>query len=1527
MPDIVLKKQRSTSNSSSESSGESSLNSGNGGGGEESGHGSPMSPASNPSLAAQARAFGSPVKSGNGTKGTIAKLELFRQGGTQYEPQTMVTRNLREESTINTTAGNYVHVSGSKNNIVGNGNNDVIFYIERPLEKIEERHSESETEIDKDTEDENEPTDDQELSLIEEEGTMTDATSKENATQNKETGTQGTKYNQDGEIMGSENDISVSLSDLKKTKLAVTLGKNTIPTVHNKDAKSSVVSSGARADDIFVKRRLSEHKSFEMEDIPDENPIRCHPEGFAQIQNHKGGRKFTHPHHASSQQLPPRHFHHKQPRHINENLRHRARHTDQKQLSRKSKNEYPIVRHHPLFAKQPKPGGQSNFSSLLLGQNVRVIRRSKATTVSTPEDNVYPGGETMQKLTGFEIFNPETDDLSDSDEELDDGRFDDENNDTDWNEPKSTVTPSLSINLNNENVCSQSTSSSSSSSPDSNDSVESVVSARTDDAQRLSAAHMGKKAGSPISPNSKSSSASITPNQSSSFLVSQTSHSPTPVLQQQQLQQPTETTPSILLITEMSDKEEDCNNQNREDNNAVTQKVDKDVTVDEKSVEQNISQQVVEPKTPKSTSPMQHSQSLDEKVQGAKKVDDFSIRSERRRQSLMSLLGENQSVIINIKGKMGVGVGLSSSDSSNSVKTSSRDTSPLDETIKPVKKALGKIQEVPAIEDSFVELEDGMRQCGDDNSELVMRPVIKVNVNRDLDRRFDDPKLEQSSNLDQIDSNPSHSTPKEEGMVFKGNENILSLSSTDTSNVLSKHLKDDRDELIGKLTGAKPKKTAVSKDATTSEKTLDTGKEVQSPNLVKTKSATLSYIMTPIASSNGSSPNLLKGSTISPGMRLPRPANRGRLDKARSVSPSSCATPHEVKVFRQSSVPTRFDEVLVQEQQSEFRAIKGHGRESIHVRRGKLLQPCILEEDWKKSQPTNQIDIVSPIASDVSGSALQSSRESLCGSFESYEPHRHQISSGKSKSPSPSRSEKSRNSSGTVNSIDGDAKKKEKTQSLPRESNLSPNIKTETDVQVSSVTSKKYPIPQKELSLSEFMATLPRTSNDDLLATEYLLCGKALEPKSSGSSRSMSKESSVECPVDPNLCFEKLSDLDPRYNDTKRRGSSGASTSIIGSCNSDTDTTSQSGIAATLPYRRFDITNPAHVAPSRSHRKSAARDDSIESTTSLGIVSAKSSVQYSDTSSLQSHRFSTISMSSNVSSSDISFGRMTSGSSSYLASMSSADFDDCPIEGGSAHRFLTTSLSEADETDYLSTENKTSNLYSIQHNRDALPSSAMVEMNTNTISSTPSVMKTSSMEHYKGSIVKGIPPQGRLGKGNFQEKTRLRSIFQRKQQHHQPSPPPTASASESTKQAFADHHNGKGSSIMSNPSRERKHTLYPRTKLLLPGKGSKDSNISQELGSDGSELTPLPSPLPASLLGDIGAVPPSPGVLTVIERKLPLTQRSRMGTTTSQDTSLDQTTFVENRNMQSDSFEEELFRGLSRDDDIAINDARIGKGL
>lgn len=80
------------------------------------------------------------------------------------------------------------------------------------------------------------------------------------------------------------------------------------------------------------------------------------------------------------------------------------------------------------------------------------------------------------------------------------------------------------------------------------------------------------------------------------------------------------------------------------------------------------------------------------------------------------------------------------------------------------------------------------------------------------------------------------------------------------------------------------------------------------------------------------------------------------------------------------------------------------------------------------------------------------------------------------------------------------------------------------------------------------------------------------------------------------------------------------------------------------------------------NKRISCREDSVESTTTSG---GKSSVHYSDTSSLLSHRFSTISISSNVSS-EVS-------SSCYLASMSSADFDDRPVIASSI------SLDEGDE--------------------------------------------------------------------------------------------------------------------------------------------------------------------------------------------------------------------------------------------------------
>ena len=93
------------------------------------------------------------------------------------------------------------------------------------------------------------------------------------------------------------------------------------------------------------------------------------------------------------------------------------------------------------------------------------------------------------------------------------------------------------------------------------------------------------------------------------------------------------------------------------------------------------------------------------------------------------------------------------------------------------------------------------------------------------------------------------------------------------------------------------------------------------------------------------------------------------------------------------------------------------------------------------------------------------------------------------------------------------------------------------------------------------------------------------------------------------------------------------------------------------------------------------RDDSLDSNS----ASVKScGVQLSDSGSLHSHRFSTISISSNVSS-EVSLGNtsVVSGSSCYLASMSSADFDDRPALASSF------SLSEAEEGEQRTGEAET----------------------------------------------------------------------------------------------------------------------------------------------------------------------------------------------------------------------------------------------
>ena len=120
--------------------------------------------------------------------------------------------------------------------------------------------------------------------------------------------------------------------------------------------------------------RIPEHKSFELEDLPTEHLINCHPHGLAERVEIEHDNNSPHP-------------------------------------ARASKFDYPIVKHHPLFAKTHKVS--SGISSLLLGENIEFTRK--------PGQSSSQGVQTVRKgtpkLLTFEIYNPETDDL-DSDTSL-----------------------------------------------------------------------------------------------------------------------------------------------------------------------------------------------------------------------------------------------------------------------------------------------------------------------------------------------------------------------------------------------------------------------------------------------------------------------------------------------------------------------------------------------------------------------------------------------------------------------------------------------------------------------------------------------------------------------------------------------------------------------------------------------------------------------------------------------------------------------------------------------------------------------------------------------------------------------------------------------------------------------------------------------------------------------------------------------------------------------------------------------------
>ena len=299
------------------------------------------------------------------------------------------------------------------------------------------------------------------------------------------------------------------------------------------------------------------------------------------------------------------------------------------------------MRHHPLFAKQPKSGERSNFSSLLLGKNVRVIRRhqlvadnhevTKTAPAATSTGRVDPA-ERPHNPSSFEIFNPETDDL-DSDEDSDDGEEDKSDDDED-------CSGSCGGGEAEEESKKSSSATTSSSSPDSNDSVESVVSARTDTTDNT--LHPSRHHQQPSQKTTPTSSSLSTPVKSTS--LSPASSSPVPPIL---VAPPPPESNSLTMPLPPSDATAKTN--------VVPEEPKSGLVNCDPDNSNNLSGAVKG-----QLAAQRQSQSLDESESGA---DDFAVRAERRRKSLMSLLGENQTVISNIRSGMGGGGSAMSSRS------------------------------------------------------------------------------------------------------------------------------------------------------------------------------------------------------------------------------------------------------------------------------------------------------------------------------------------------------------------------------------------------------------------------------------------------------------------------------------------------------------------------------------------------------------------------------------------------------------------------------------------------------------------------------------------------------------------------------------------------------------------------------------------------------------------------------------------------------------------------------------------------
>ena len=179
-----------------------------------------------------------------------------------------------------------------------------------------------------------------------------------------------------GKVMSpSKNHAKGKLSKLPAGESHLTMSNNDAEKGSECKEKDQIVCHLSNKPKHFVTSmlpRIPEHKSFELEDLPSETPINCHPVGLAErVESlvEKENSQFS-----------------EQPEHV-------------------SRFNYPIVKHHPLFAKSRKV--RSGISSLLVGENIEFSRKQGQSS-SQGVQTVRKG---TPKLLTFEIYNPETDDL------------------------------------------------------------------------------------------------------------------------------------------------------------------------------------------------------------------------------------------------------------------------------------------------------------------------------------------------------------------------------------------------------------------------------------------------------------------------------------------------------------------------------------------------------------------------------------------------------------------------------------------------------------------------------------------------------------------------------------------------------------------------------------------------------------------------------------------------------------------------------------------------------------------------------------------------------------------------------------------------------------------------------------------------------------------------------------------------------------------------------------------------------------